>query len=219
MCVREGFLLVGVAVLVGCAMPNGYYQPATVAGGVISNSKVGWNGYSVKVSEGFSIFNPAMADPESEDLTDLQRSYMAEENRYSRALGISYTEWFLLEHRLLDCSISFSCSTYEIGMPWASMTSLDKDYFLRKLINHKMVLINDTQAHNELVSINGHPGWYISGTAKPYFGRQGDPLAYEAFFILGGLKEAYWFEGFGAIDSRSLLKRLTRDMAERLDIK
>jgi len=199
-------------------MPNGYYQPATVADGVISNPKVGWNGYSVKVSEGFSIFNPATTDPDSSDLTAFQRFYMQDENRFSRAVGVSYTEWFLLEHRLLDCAISFSCSTYEIRSSWTSMTSIQTEYILRKLVNSKLVDLNDTDAHNELVTINGHRGWYISATTRPPFGGDQE-IAYEGLFIMGGLKEAYWFEGFGALESRSMLKRLTRGMAESLEIK
>lgn len=211
-----GWMVVGL--LAGCAMPNGYYQPATVKDGTISNPRVGWNGYSVKVPDGFAIFNPTTADPKSPDLTAFQRLYMREEDRSSRELGVSYTEWFLLEHRLLDCAISFSCSTYELGSAWSSITSVEMEYFLRKLINDKLVNLDDVDAHNELLLINGHRGYYISATTSPPFG--GDQkMAYEGFFIVGGLKEAYWFEGFGALYNRSMLKRFTRGMAESLEVK
>ncbi|MCF7817825.1 MAG: hypothetical protein K9M54_08070 [Kiritimatiellales bacterium] len=215
---KMGFGLIVAGLLAGCAMPNGYYQPATVKDGTISNPRVGWNGYSVKVPDGFAVFNPTTADPDSPDLTAFQRFYMQDEDRLSRALGISYTEWFLLEHRLLDCAISFSCNTYDLRASWSSMTSVSMEYFLRKLVNAKLVNLNDVDAHNELVTINGHRGCYISATTLPPYG--GDQkMAYEGFFILGGLKEAYWFEGFGALYNRSMLKRLTRGMAESLEVK
>jgi hypothetical protein len=211
--------LITAGLIAGCAMPNGYYQPATISAGVISNPTVGWTGYAVKVSEGFTIFNPAMVEAASADLTDFQRFYMQDEDRFSRALGVAYSEWFLLEHRLLDCFISFACCTYELPSAWSTLTSVDTEYLLRKLINQKRVDLDDADAQNELVSINGHRGWHISATTRSPFGGVDEPLAYEGYFIIGDLKEAYWFEGFGALYNRSLLERLTRGMAENLEIK
>lgn len=202
--------------LVGCAIPNGYYEPATVKNGVISNPKVGWNGYTVTVPEGVSVFDPSTANPSDPELSEFQRGYLREQDLHSRGLHVAYTEWFLLEHRLLDYCISFTCSTYELPSPWSMMVSSDRQYFLQKLINDKLVRINDTDAHHETIQLNGHHGWYISGTTAPFYGKERGPNAYEAYFIIGGLKEAYWFEGFAPLHNRRMLRRHIKAMAESL---
>ena len=42
---------------------------------------------------------------------------------------------------------------------------------------------NDTKADNEVLTINGHRGWHISGTARPYFKKEQAGRAYEGYFI------------------------------------
>ena len=159
----SGLLL--VLVLAGCAMPNGYYQPATVVDGVISNPRVGWNGYSVTVPKGFDVFDPATANPDDPELTQLQKWCLKDGDRYSRTLAITYTERLLLEDPNGEGYILFVSDSIELGSPWSAWLSPDKEYFLRKMVNDKLVRINDTNAYNELLTINGSRGFYISGVA------------------------------------------------------
>jgi len=199
-------------------MPNGYYQPATVAGGVIDNPRVGWSGYSVKVPEGLDLFNLAEADLDSPELSPLQKWCLRDGDRYSRSMAIVYTESFLLEDPEGRGFIIFASDTVELAAPWSTWLSPEKEYFLRKGINDKLVLINDTKADNEVLTINGHRGWHISGTARPYFKKKQPDQAYEGYFILGNLKEVFWVEGWAPLDHREFLREKTREMAESLEI-
>lgn len=208
-----------VCVLAGCAMPNGYYQPASVVDGVIDNPRVGWSGYSVKVPDGLDIFDPAKADPDSPELTQLQKWCLWDGDRYSRSMAIVYTESFLLEDPEGRGFIIFASDTLELSAPWSAWMSPEKEYFLRKRINEKLVLINDTKADNEVLTINGHRGWHISGIARPYFKKKQPGQAYEGYFILGNLKEVFWVEGWAPLAHREFLREKTREMAESLEIK
>lgn len=208
-----------ISVLAGCAMPNGYYQPATLSDGVISNPQVGWNGYSVTVPEGLEVFDPATANPDDPDLTQRQQGCLKDDDRYSRSILITYTESLLLEDPDGEDYILFASDTLEIGSPWSAWLSPDKEYFLRKMVNEKRVRINDTKAHNELLTINGHRGCYISGVARPYFTKKPESLAYEGYLILGNLKEIFWIEGFSPLEQRGSLQQKTREMVESLEIK
>lgn len=205
--------------LAGCALPNGYYQPATIANGVISNPKVGWNGYSVKVPNGLDAFNPITANPDDPGLTQLQKWCIEDDERYSRYALTVYSERFLLEDPVGDGTIIFMSDTLELSSPWSAWLSPAKDYFLRKSINDKLVRINDTKAHNELVTINGQRGWYISGTDRPYFNKKRLTYTYEGYLILGNLKEMFWIEGWAPPGQRENLKTKTRAMADSLKIK
>lgn len=211
-----GWLL--ILALAGCAMPNGYYQPATVSGDIISNPKVGWRGYSVKVPEGLEVFNPAEVDPNSTDLTTLQKWCITDDERYSRAMAVTYSERFLLEDLEGRGYILFASDTLGLA-PWSTWLSPDKEYFLQKSVNDKRVRINDDKAHNELVTLNGQRGWYISGTARTYSKNKYQPQAYEGYFILGNLKEVFWVEGWAPLNQREFLKKKTRKMVESLKIK
>ena len=216
---KNGLWGVLLSVLVsGCASPFGYYKPAVVENGIIQNPMVGWNGYSIRVPEGMTVFNPIGADPDSAKLTDLQRWYMEEDQRYSAVGYVNYSERFLIEEEGSDSFISFICDTYDLSGGWATVSSVEGSYLLGKISNRKMVEINDTSAKREEITVNGQRAWYICGTSRPYFQKNYTPLAYEGYFIFGKLKEAFWIEGFGELDDRDGLKIKVREMAESLVI-
>ncbi len=202
----------------GCTSPFGYYEPATVQNGVISNPKVGWNGYSIQAPEGMTVFNPSVADPESARITDFQKWFMKEERRYAAAGYISYTERFLVEQEEEGFFISFVSDTYSLSAGWGAVTSVESTYLLRQIANNKMVDINDDSARRTELEINGQKAWHISGTSRPYFKKDYVPLAYEGYFIVGKLKEAFWIEGFGDMDTRDTMKKKVREMVESLTI-
>ncbi len=200
-------------------MPNGYYQPATVVDGVISNPRVGWRGYSVKVPDGFEVFDPATANSDSPELTQLQKWCLWDGDLYSRSMAIVYTESFLLEDPKGRGFIFFASDTLELSAPWSTWLSPEKEYFLRKAINDKLVLINDTKAYAEVLTLNGQRAWHIRGTAKPYFKKKPLGQAYEGYFILGNMKEAFWIEGWAPFSEREYLSEKIREMAESLEVK
>ncbi|MEE9368577.1 MAG: hypothetical protein V3V05_06895 [Pontiella sp.] len=207
-----------VTLLSGCTSPFGYYEPATVQDGIISNPKVGWNGYSIKIPEGMTVFNPSTADPDTAQLTGFKKWFMKEDLRYATAGYISYTEHFLIEQHEVDFFISVVADTYSLSAGWGSITSMESTYVLRQIADRKMVKINDDSAKRTELEINGQKAWHISGTNRPYFKKDYVPLAYEGYFIIGKLKEAFWIEGIGAMDQRDKMKERVREMAESLQI-
>ena len=209
-----GLLL--IVLVIGCTSPFGYYKPAIVENGLIQNPMVGWDGYSVRVPEEMTVFNPVDADPDSAKFTDLQRWYIKEDQRNSAVGYVSYSERFLIEEESSDSFISFICDTYDLSMGWAMLSSVESSYLLGKISNRKMVEINDTSAKREEITINGQRAWHISGTSRPYFQKNDTPLAYEGYFIFGKLKEAFWIEGFGELDDREGLKIKVHEMVESL---
>lgn len=193
------------------------YRPALVQDGMISNPDVGWNGYSLKVPEGMTLFNPVAADPDSAKTSDFQRWYMREDRRSAALWYVVYTERFLFEHGD-DYFISFISETYELPHYWTGMTSVEKQYALQKVANRKAVEINDDDAKREVVDIAGQRAAYVSGESKPYFRRNYTPLAYEGYFILGNMREAFWIEGFGDPGARGELKRKVHELANSLKL-
>ena len=202
-------------VLAGCAT----YQPATVKEGFISNEMVGWNGYSIHMPEDVVLIYPTSDEPGSERAEEFQKWYEKQTNRYGWDWYSTFTECFVMEDTERDYIISFISDTFELpNSSWSVMTSVETQYAIQKMINRKKVIINDEQAYSEQVEINGQRGWYISGLSRPYFKKKVPPLAYEGYFILGNLREAFWIEGFGATETREELKSNVREMAESLII-
>jgi len=209
-----GLVLVGL--LGGCST----YQPAIVEEGMISNPKVGWNGYSIRIPDGVVLIDPASDAGGSERAAAFRDWYEKQTNRYGWDWYTSFTEQFLMEDVERNYVISFIADTFELpSSSWNMLTSVQKQYALQKMINRKKVVINDDHAHDEQVEINGHRGWYISGLSRPYFRKKVEPQAYEGYFILGNLREAFWIEGFGETSSRDELKQRVRAMVDSLDIK
>ncbi|VGO14467.1 hypothetical protein PDESU_03029 [Pontiella desulfatans] len=204
---------IALVLLAGCTA----YQPAIVDGRNIGNPNVGWNGYSLLVPEGLAIFNPAMANLESAQVSDFQRWYAEEDRRAASVWYAAFTERFLFEHGT-DYFISFIADTYELGGGWASITPMEMQYALQQVARRKMVEINDDAAFNEITEINGHRAVHVSGTSRPYFKKNPLPLAYEGYFILGSLREAFWIEGFGNETFRADLKLKVREVVDGLTI-
>ncbi len=208
-----GFALCALA---GCAS---YYEPAVVEDGLISNPKVGWGGYSIRIPDGLALIYPLPDDEVSERALAFREWYDKQANRYSGDYYNAFTERFLLENPERTFIISFLSETYELPVGWTMMNSVDATYFIQKLINRKKVVINDDHASSEQVEINGRPGWRVSGVSRPYFKKDGQVSDYEGYFIIGGLKEAFWIEGYGAPGTRAELRAAVRAMVESLDVK
>jgi hypothetical protein len=208
-----GACLLLSAFIGGCSS----YQPAVVSDRGISNPTVGWNGYSVQVPDGMTLFNPESADLDSAKVTDFQRWYAEEDYRASTEWYISYTERFLFESGD-DFAIGFMTDTYGLTSGWASITSVQMQYFLQKLANYKKVVINDTKAFSEIIGLNGQRAMHVSGECRPYFRKSASPLAYEGYFVVGKLREAFWVEGFGKMEFRDELMAKVRQTVESLRV-
>lgn len=211
---KHGTLLL-LILLAGCMA----YEPANVTEGVISNPKVGWNGYSIRIPDGVALIQNVPDEPDSERSTKIKEWYADASSRYAAEYYTSFYEQFLLENPEQTFFLSFISETYELATGWAVMNSVDKQYIIQKMINRKMVVINDMKAHSEQIEMSGQRGWYVSGLAKPYFKKDAVPLAYEGIFLLGTLKEAFWIEAFGAPQIRDEMKKQVFEMAESLDVK
>lgn len=206
---------VAVLLLTGCVA----YEPATLMDGEISNPKVGWNGYAVRVPEGMATIKTSADEEVPDRESNIRAWYEEQSGRYAADYYSAFSEQFLFEPPNESFFLSFVTETYELRTGWDTLTSVEKQYILQKMINRKMVVINDMKAHSEQVEINGRRGWYISGTSKPYFKKKPKTLAYEGVFLLGGLKEVYWFEAFGAAEVRDEMKKKAHEMAESLTVK
>ncbi|MDH3982291.1 MAG: hypothetical protein OES84_05245 [Kiritimatiellaceae bacterium] len=206
--------VMGVGMLAGCAS----FHEASVEDGVIHNPETGWAGYSVEVPDGLVVVYPASDDAGSARALEFLEWYRKQTNHYGWEWYTTFTEQFLMEDRDKKFILSFVCDTFDLPAPsWSSMPSVQRQYALHKMINRKKVVINDMKAHGELIEINGKRGWYISGLSRPYFKREVSPLAYEGFFIAGGLREAYWVEAFGDPALRGKMKVAARAMVESLE--
>ena len=194
------------------------YEPGTVGLAAISNPSIGWSGYKVKIPEDYTVFDPERLDTLGSSNKDAHRRWVFEDERqYTADLAVAYHERFLLEREGDDGSyIIFICDTYELPKALSMFTSLEKDYLLRKFVNAKLVKMNDTDAFQELIIINGRQAFHIRGDWKPYFVKDAEPIAYEGYLVLGDLKEVYWFEGFAAEETRNAMQRAVGVMVESL---
>lgn len=209
------YLVAPVVLLAGCVA----YEPASLVDGLISNPKVGWNGYSVRVPEGLNTIKTSTNDEMGDRESAIREWYDQQSNQYAADYYTSFTEQFIFEPPNESYFLSFITDTYELRVGWGTLTSVELQYIIQKLINRKMVIINDMEAQFEQIEINGQRGWYISGTSTPYFKKKDISLAYEGICLLGSLKELYWFEAFGAAEVREDMKKTVHEMAESLDVK
>ncbi|MDF7823417.1 hypothetical protein P4B35_05290 [Pontiellaceae bacterium B12227] len=208
------YLVAPLVLFAGCVA----YEPATLVDGLISNPKVGWNGYSVQVPGGLHTIKTSSGEGVSDRESAIREWYDQQSNRYAADYYTSFSEQFIFEPSDESYFLSFITDTYELRTGWSVLTSVELQYLVQKLINRKMVIINDMDAHFEQVEINGQRGWYISGTSKPYFKKKPKTLAYEGVCLLGGLKELYWFEAFGSAEAREDMKLKVYEMAESLKV-
>jgi hypothetical protein len=201
--------IVGSALLLGgCST----YEPASLKDGVISNPSVGWKGYSVRVPDGLIPVD------ETGNGAEFRKWYEDQASDYAADYYASFSEQLLFEPPDQTWILSFLNNTYAIRTGWGAMSSFETQYILQKMINRKMVIINDMKAHGEQIDVQGQRGWYVSGTCKPYFKKNPRTLAYEGIFLLGSLKEVYWFEAFGSEESRPAMKMKVHEMAESLTV-
>lgn len=208
-------MILPLLLLTGCMA----YEPAVVMEGVISNPKVGWNGYSIRIPDGLILLSGSLDKQASEQASKVKTWYADASSRYAADYYTSFYEQFILQNPEQTFFLSFISETYELRVGWKAMTSVETQYIIQKMINRKMVVINDMKAHSEQVEINGQRGWYISGMTKPYFKKEDVPQAYEGIFLQGGLKEAFWVESFGPPRVRDEMKKRVFQMAESLDVK
>jgi hypothetical protein len=212
-----GVVSVSAAVLLsGCVTG---YEAGTVGSAAIRNPSIGWNGYSVKVPANYTVFDPSQMD--GSDLSNKashRRAILEDEKQYAADLAVAYHERFLLEGEDDESYIIFISDTYEFSKPLSMFTSIEKDYLLRQFVNEKLVKMNDTDAFQELITVNGHRAFHIRGDWKPYFVKDAEPIAYEGYLVLGDLKEVYWFEGFAMEETRKSMQKAVRTMVDSLEI-
>ncbi|MDZ8117183.1 hypothetical protein [Pontiella agarivorans] len=201
-------------VLAGCRS----YQPASVSDGAICNPNVGWNGYSIRVPDGVQRLRSSADENVPDREEEIRERYREANERYVADYHTSYYEQFLFQNSARSFYLSFISETYNFSRGWNSLTSVDKQYIIQKMINRKKVIINDTAAYSEQLEINGQRGWYISGSRRPYFQKNAEPTAYEGIFLIGNLKEAFWIEAFGEITARAEMKTRVFEMAESLEV-
>ena len=201
-----------VLFLTGCVA----YEPATLLDGEIANPGVGWQGYTVQVPSGVTTIKTS-ADTEGLGRASKIRAWYEEQSaRYTTGYYTSFSEQFLFEPPNESFFLSFVTEAYDLRTGWGVLSSVEKQYMIQKMINRKMVVINDMQANFEQIEINGQRGWYISGISRPYLKKNSQILAYEGICLLGNLKELYWFEAFGAIEVRETMKNKVDEMANSL---
>jgi hypothetical protein len=204
-----------VLFLTGCVA----YEPATAVDGVISNSKVGWNGYSVRIPEGLVPLKSSPDERVPDRASEIKDWYADAASRYTADYYTTFSEQFLMENPERTLFVSFITETYELPSGWGTLSSVELQYIIQKLINRKMVVINDTKARSEQIEMKGQRGWYVSGTSTPYFRKKEQSLAYEGIFLIGDLKEVFWFEAFGDELARGEMKKGVHEMANSLEVK
>lgn len=207
--------LLSLLLLIGCVA----YEPAVVQDGEISNPKVGWNGYSVLIPDGVALVLSSSDGQEDDRASLLKKWYADAASRYAGDYYATFYEQFVMENPEQTFFLSFISETYELAAGWQVMSSVETQYVIQKMINRKMVIINDMNAHSEQIEINGQRGWYVSGMAKAYFKKNAEPRAYEGIFLLGNLKEAFWMEAYGLPQVRDEMKKIVFGMAESLGVK
>ncbi|MDF7807955.1 hypothetical protein P4E94_10940 [Pontiellaceae bacterium B12219] len=208
-------LTLPLLLLTGCST----YQPATVKDGVISNPSVGWNGYTIDIPKGVGPLKAENGVSAQERQHKIRTWYDDQRSNDMLDFGTLTYNQLLYENPAQTYVLSFICESYDLRAGWGVMTSVEKQFIIQKLINRKLVIINDTKAHSEQIEINGQRGWYISGNSKPYFTKNPTTLAYEGIFLLGDLKEAFWIECFGQEGERASMKQCVYEMADSLDVK
>jgi hypothetical protein len=208
-------LTIPLLLVAGCAT----YQPASVKDGVISNPSVGWNGYTIDIPKGVGPLKAENGETAPERQHAIRTWYEDQRANYALNFGTLTYEQLLYENPAQTYLLSYICESYDLRVGWGAMTSVDKQFIIQKLINRKLVIINDTEAHTEQIEINGQRGWYISGNSKPYFTKNPTVLAYEGIFLIGDLKEAFWMECFGQEGERAAMKQCVNEMADSLDVK
>jgi hypothetical protein len=208
-------LMIPLLLLTGCTT----YQPATVKDGVISDPSVGWNGYSIHIPPGVEPLKAENGESAQERQQTIRKWYEDQTSPLTLDFGTQSYDQLLFENPAQSYLLSFICESYGLRTSWSTMTSVQKQFIIQKLINRKLVVINDTKAHSEQIEINGQRGWYISGNSKPYFKKNPTILAYEGIFLLGNLKEVFWIESFGQEEERAAMKQCVHEMANSLDLK
>lgn len=201
--------------LTGCVS----YEPASVMEGVISNPGIGWNGYSIRIPDGLALISNSPDEPALDRGSEIKDWYADASSRYTADYYASFHEQFILENPEQTFFVSFISETYELSSSWKTMTSVETQYIIQKMINRKMVIINDMKARSNQIEINGQRGWYISGMSKPYFKKNSVSLAYEGIFLQGDFREVFWVEAFGPPPVRDEMKMRVFQMAESLDVK
>lgn len=215
MCCRGAAILVA-GLLSGCVTG---FEAGTVGSGSIRNPSIGWNGYSVKVPASYTVFDPSQMDAsDTSNKAAHRRAVLADERQYAADFAVAYHERFLLESDDDESYIIFISDTYELSKPLSTSTGMGKDYFLRQFINSKLVRMNDTDAFQELITINGHRAFHIRDDWRPYFNKEAEPILYEGFLVLGELKEVYWIEGFATKKGVATMRKAVREMVESLEI-
>lgn len=201
--------------MMGCSS----YKPALVEDRVISNPTVGWSGYSVEIPAGMEVvypYNTAVASGHS----GIFRHWCERQfDGFQVDLDATFSETFLMEKSGHKFLIGFSCASYSMPFSWSTMPNVTRQYMLRKMMNDKIVLINDSNALSEQVEMNGRHGWHISGNSHSYSGKDTIVMAYEGYFILGSMKEVYWIESFGDTSERAVMDEMVKSMVKSLDVK
>ena len=146
-------------------------------------------GTVVQVPEGLGTIKTSADDDMGERESAIREWYDQQSNQYAAEYYTSFSEQFIFEPPTESYFLSFITDTYELRAGWGTLTSVELQYIIQKLINRKMVIINDMEAHFEQIEINGQRGWYVSGTSTPYFKKKPLTLAYEGICLLGRLKE------------------------------
>ena len=200
----------------GCSMG---YQAATVDANSIQNPDLGWNGYSIDIPDHYQPFDPAQTHLSGSSNKDaFHKLFLEDEGRYATSLAVVNHERFLLESGNDNSFIIFTADTWEFPRPLSMFSSVERDYFLQKLLNDTLVEINDTSAFQEIITLNGHRTFHIQGNYKPYFVKDPTPTFYEEYFILGDLKEVYRIIGICLEAEKEQIKSTTKKMAESLKI-
>jgi hypothetical protein len=208
----------GVVLLLLAGCTTGY-QSASVDENSIQNPSLGWNGYSITIPDRYQLFDPTQTDFSGSSNKDaFHRIFLEDENRYATSLAVVNHERFLLESENDGSFVIFTADIWEFPRPIAMFTSVERNYFLQKLLNDTLVEINDTAAFQEIITLNGHRAFHIQGNYKPYFVKDPIPAFYEEYFILGDLKEVYRIIGLCLEAEKEQMKSTTKKMAESLKI-
>lgn len=207
-------IVVSLGLLLVCGCSTVGQRGALVANGVIENPSLGFFGFTYEIPEGYTLYNPALANAaETNELHQMAlRIYELNRSYHPRGNELFYESFVMLSDHA-----AFLLITVKSG-DMASFDSLwpdeiaEMDWQLMPLYNvSESRRLTIGEARHEAVWSQGHAfergGWHYSKPKK-----RSMEFAYEACKVSGANQDDYILMGFALPEHQHILQLQMKEM-------